>query len=99
MQIAGKAVLKLTVEDGAGGTKEITITRETHGVSVHLEGTGCMEMDECAPIYIEFYAGQPRVLVWDDINNPEPTTIELDKALESNRRPDAEAELAYYPEI
>ncbi len=79
---------KFTVPDGLGGTRVITVGQEREGIFVHPEGTGCMEMDDCAPIYIEFFDGKPRVLVWEDINDPDPTLIELDTALESNRVPD-----------
>jgi len=82
--------VKFTVPDGLGGTKTIKVGQEREGIFVHLEGTGCMEMDDCAPVYIEFYDGRPRVIVWDDINDPDPVVMELDKALESNRKSDTE---------
>jgi len=65
------------------------------GISIFLEGCGLNEMEpgSGAPIYIEFYDGKPRCLVWADINNPDPTNvIELETALEQNRLLDGKCE-------
>lgn len=79
------------VPDGMGDVEDyvervITIRPETCGLAIHLEGTGLCEQDDGSTIYTEFYDGQPRAMIWDDINNPDPVVIELFEALESNRR-------------
>jgi hypothetical protein len=58
------------------------------GVSLEFVGYG-----ECEaapgygqPVYLEYYAGSLALLVWDDINDAEPTRINLEGARESRRR-------------
>ena len=49
-------------------------------------GTGCYDGDY-APIVIEWYDGAPRILIWSDINDQDPThVIDMRNALESNRK-------------
>ena len=69
--------------------KTITVEAESNGISIGFQGCG---LHEVAPgfegcVYVEFYDGKPRVIVWGNINDPDPThVIELDSALESNRQ-------------
>lgn len=61
------------------------------GLSIGLEGYGLCDMIDGSgdPIIIEFHNGEPRLLVWGDVNNEEPThIISLQGALESSRQPD-----------
>lgn len=66
----------------------ITIIPESGGLAVHLEGTGVCEMDNAAPVYVEFWDDAPRLVMWPDINNPDATVVDLSGALESKRLPD-----------
>lgn len=50
-----------------------------------LGTTSCYDGDY-APIVIEWYDGVPRIIIWADINDQDPThVIDMSKALESNR--------------
>ena len=62
---------------------------DADSVSVGVEGCGLMEMDSGFDrvVYVEIWEGVPRVLIWGDINNPDPThIIDLSQALETNRK-------------
>lgn len=61
------------------------------GIDIFFEGYGQNGMAEGhgSPIYIELYEGKPKLMVWADINNEEPTrVIDLSGAKESKREPD-----------
>ena len=86
----GHPAVEITLDAGDGsGKRKVVIEQEGPcGIGVRLEGCGMQEMEPGtgAPIYIEFYDGKPRCLVWADIRNPDPTdVIEMDKAMESFR--------------
>jgi hypothetical protein len=58
----------------------------TDGITIQHEGTGC-QCGDFPPIFIEWYDGKPRIIIWADINEEEPThIIDMSGALESNRR-------------
>lgn len=40
------------------------------------------------PIMVEYYKGEVRVIVWDDINKEDPKIISMEKARETNREPE-----------
>jgi hypothetical protein len=90
-----------TVGSGEENQRERTIVVKQEGpfgIAIFLEGCGMNEMEPGssagAPIYIEFYDGKPRCLVWADINNPDPTdVIEMESALEQNRVADNEHQI------
>jgi len=66
------------------------------GVSLKFDGFSTIDCQDNvgAPIHIEFYAGELRVLVWSDINKDDPThIIPLNGAQNSNREPDEEGEI------
>jgi hypothetical protein len=76
--------------DEVGEAKLVSIRCESgnDGVTVQHEGTAC-QCGDFPPIFIEWYDGKPRVLIWADINDEEPThIIDMSGALESNRIPD-----------
>lgn len=85
----GTVTFTVSAGDGSGEKRTITIQQEGQfGIGIHLEGCGMLEMEPGtgAPIFIEFYDGKPRCLVWADIRDPDPThVIEMDEAMESNR--------------
>lgn len=69
-----------------GGKKFIKIEQDLDGIAVQHEGTGCM-CGNFPPIFIEWYDGKPRILIWADINEEDPThVIDMSGALESNRK-------------
>lgn len=90
-------VLKHVVPDGVAGSPgvtSITVTPEMCGLVVQPEGTGVAEMENCGPVYVEFYDGLPRVVVWPHINDGNDVRIvELAGALEACRNPDAVLDL------
>ena len=63
-------------------------TDEGNAVLIRPEGTGDYGSAEGHgnPVLVEFVNGTPRVFVWADINQEDPThMIDLSGALESNR--------------
>ena len=92
----GTVTFTVSAGDGSGEKRTITIKQEGQfGIGIHLEGCGMLESgaDDGFPIYIEFYDGKPRCLVWADIRDPDPThVIEMDTALEKYRVPDEECD-------
>jgi len=66
--------------------KSINVEIGVDGITVQHEGTGC-QCGDFPPIFIEWYDGKPRIIIWADINEEEPThIIDMSGALESNRR-------------
>ena len=65
----------------------VTIDASDVGVEIGIEGYGLAELDDGPFIYIDMFCdGAPKLLVWTDINNPNPThTIDISGALETNR--------------
>ena len=58
------------------------------GITIRHAGTACYDGDY-SPIVIEWYDGVPRIIIWADINDQDPThIIDMSKALESNRNDD-----------
>jgi hypothetical protein len=75
-----------TVKDVLTGIDHtIDIDSEGGGIAIRLQGTACKEDDNAGPVFIEFYGGQPRVVVWPDINSEESEVIDLSNAMETNR--------------
>lgn len=59
------------------------------GIEIFIDGYGTKTMQDGhgSPVYIEFYEGSLRVLVWSDINQEDPThAIALLGAKENKRR-------------
>jgi len=54
-------------------------------LSIQIEGYGecTAEPEEAYPIVLEFYEGKLQLLVWKDVNDEEPTKIDMQGALES----------------
>jgi hypothetical protein len=56
-----------------------------YGIEIHLEGYGTKDGDS-GPLYIELDKGCMRVLIWDDINDHDPThRIRLEGAKQKHR--------------
>jgi hypothetical protein len=83
------------ISDTKGRTMEITWPKNSieeisvevipEGVAIRHAGTGCNDGDY-PPIIIEWWDGVPRIVIWGDINDQDPThIIDMSKALESNR--------------
>lgn len=85
-------VLRHIVPDGVVGSPGVTmisVTPEMCGLVIQPEGTGVAEMENCGPVYVEFYDGLPRVVVWPHINDGNDVQIvDLAGALEACRNPD-----------
>lgn len=65
---------------------EIVAKVISDGIEIRHTGTGCYDGDY-APIVIEWWDGAPRILIWSDINDQDPThVIDMRNALESNRK-------------
>lgn len=81
----------LTLEDkheDHKGEKILGIEGTADGLAILPEGYGenGTQAGHGAPVYIELHKGELRLLVWADINQPDPTHIIcLDGAKESNR--------------
>jgi len=52
-----------------------------YGDSDSADGQGC-------PVMVEFFGGQMRVVIWDDINSEEPQIVSLEGAREDVREED-----------
>lgn len=68
---------------------EVDIYIDEMGIYIRPHGTSdCFSAkDEGAPIMIEVSDGEPRILVWEDINQEDPThKISLEKAKEKWRK-------------
>ena len=75
-------------ESFKGESQVLHIEGEDDGLAILPEGYGenGTQVGYGAPVYIERYKGELRLLVWADINQPDPTHIIcLDGAKESNR--------------
>jgi hypothetical protein len=59
------------------GTDAVSVAVEKHnlGLGIKIEGYGCWDDDDAAPIFIERYDGVVRVLIWDNINQEDPSHI------------------------
>ena len=75
-------------EDFPGDSQVLRIECEAGGLAILPEGYGenGTQAGFGAPVYLELYEGELRLVVWADINQPDPTHIIcLDGAKESNR--------------
>jgi hypothetical protein len=74
------------IDRDSGKFINIEFPIDAMGVSVQHEGTGC-QCGDFPPIFIEWYDGKPRIIIWADINEEEPThIIDMSGALETNRK-------------
>jgi hypothetical protein len=84
MNIGDKITIKLPEVQGDGEILcQIALGKD--GLTIHPEGMGVYDGDY-PPILIERYQGEIRLVYWADINEQEPTIVDLSAALESNRR-------------
>ena len=68
-----------------GSKSEISVEVISEGIASRHVGTGCNDGDY-PPIIIEWWDGVPRIVIWGDINDQDPThVIDMSEALESNR--------------
>ena len=68
--------------------RAIEVESEPHGVAIRPIGYGQKLAEDGfgSPVFIEIRDGVPFVIVWDDINDEEPShMISLEKAAESKR--------------
>lgn len=72
-------------EEVFGPYQWIKAQTDVDGITVQHEGTGC-QCGDFPPIFIEWYDGKPRIIIWADINEEEPThIIDMSGALEKHR--------------
>ena len=71
-----KLPFKISVHNG-----HISISPKGYGEKVSEDGKG-------SPIMVEYYKGEVKVGVWDDINKEDPKIISMEKARETNREPE-----------
>jgi hypothetical protein len=84
MNIGDKITIKLPDVQGDGETLcQIALGKD--GLTIHPENTGVYDGD-FPPILIERWNGKIRLIYWADINEQEPTIVDLSPALESNRK-------------
>lgn len=73
--------------------KDVTILIGRTGIGIGIAGYGEPEAVEnspdATPLYFEIVAGEPRAVIWPDINNADPTIVSLAGAAESLRKPDS----------
>jgi hypothetical protein len=70
---------------------EVEIEATKDGILIKPKGYGdhCTDDGYGCPVLVELCNGHPRVVVWSDINQEDPTNIiSLDGAAESLRKPD-----------
>ena len=75
------------VLDTSKATSNVTISTEQGNLAliIHPEGMGTWD-GPYAPVLLERHEGKPRLVIWADINEQDPThIIDLSGALESNR--------------
>lgn len=82
MQHSSGSQLRGTVYDADDPSvrREVELEIESHGIAIRPVGYGdYFSLDgQGAPIFIEFRNGVPAVVIWDDVNNEEPShTINL----------------------
>lgn len=60
------------------------------GLAIFIDGYGecTTEEGQGAIIILEKYEGKLRILAWDDIQQEDPTIVEMEGASESRRLPD-----------
>ena len=83
-------MITLTLEDLDNPTKsiEVKIVHRPRGIEIQFEGYGDngSTPGNGSPILIEYCYGSPRVIIFGNINQEEPThIIDLDEAAEANR--------------
>jgi hypothetical protein len=84
MNIGDEITISLPEVDGQGETL-CQIALGKYGLTIHPEGTGVYDGD-FSPILIEQWNGKIRLIYWSDINEQDPTIVDLSSALESNRK-------------
>lgn len=79
-----KLTLECQHQEGPDLGAEVSVNR--HGIFVRFDGYGCATDDDGECVLIEQLNGVPRVIVWSDINEEDPThLIELDAAAQTAR--------------
>lgn len=73
----------------------VTVTQDCpNGIGIRIDGYGVRDMNpgDGTPIYLEFYEGKFRCVVWNDIRKDDATLIDFEAARETNRE---EAEMKW----
>ena len=85
-----KRELEITLIDAdpsVGNTQPIKVVADQRGVSIEAKGFGdcCSADGHGSPVFLELHQGQLRLIVFSDINEQDPTIIDLDGAREDRR--------------
>ena len=97
MAKAGVRTVRTVLEDqttvGRRKARKVDVNIKMTGafIEIHPDGYGeCEAADNAgSPVVLEYYEGKLRVLVFADINDPDPThAIDLEGAREAARKPD-----------
>lgn len=83
-------MIRTTIKDqseNVDGELNVVIEDEPQGITIYIEGYGDNGSAEGhgSPIFLELYRGELRLHVWDDINEGDPKTINLEGAREDKR--------------
>jgi len=93
-KIVGFTVLKEQVDDkNPDATLDVAVRLSNGMIEISFDGYGdhCSQDGHGCPVMIELYYGKPRLIVWGDINQEEPThVIDLEGAAEYLRKEDEE---------
>lgn len=83
-------MLSTSLVDTRDETKRLNINVQMENGNLALvvspEGYGHNEMDDTGPILLELHEGRLRLVIWDDINHPEPIIVDMEKARIANRK-------------
>ena len=65
------------VSEGIPGQLQVSIDCRSSGINIRPDGYGDFESEDGsgAPIYLELYQGELRLIVWSDINDQDPTHV------------------------
>jgi hypothetical protein len=91
-----ETTMKFTLKDVMGPDNaplkgEVVVEGGDRGIAIRIEGYGDLGSAEGhgTPILLERHEGRLRLVIWDDINQEEPTAIiGLEGARESKRKPE-----------
>ena len=69
------------------GRQPIKVVADQRGVSIEAKGHGdcCSADGHGSPVFLELHQGHLRLIVFADINEQDPTIIDLDGAREDRR--------------
>ena len=64
----------------------VSVCKPLGDVEIRLDGYGTFDSDQGCVVALEQYKGKVRMMIWSDINNEEPTVVNLELARNTNYR-------------